>query len=219
MNVSGYAATYGVLSHDIKTRDGSFKERIAKRAFDKVLRSNPPDVVATFNHSVNHVLGRTGAGTLQLRSDDTGLHFKCNIAPTSYGKDLYESVKRGDISGCSFAFELGERSDESWEEEEIEDEKELGLRGKRGKQLVRTISNFQKLHDISIVTNPAYPGTSVDARHEMVAAECRSRVQQFVKRSAVPQRRSRREQFELELEEFKRETRRRKILLGIALDE
>ena len=50
---------------------------------------------------------------------------------TQIGRDVYESVKRGDLNGCSFAFELGERGDEEWnEEEEIEDEKELGIRGR-----------------------------------------------------------------------------------------
>ena len=173
MRVSGYAATYNTLSNELGANTGKFRERIAPRAFDSILRTNP-DVVATLNHSLNHVLGRTSAGTLQLLGDDTGLKFRCDMAPTSYGKDLYESVKRGDMNSCSFAFELGERSDEEWNEEEIEDEKDLALRGKRQKQLVRTIKNFKALHDVAIVTNAAYPGTSVDARMELVSAEARS---------------------------------------------
>lgn len=175
MNVSGYAATYNTLSHELGNSAGKFRERIAKRAFDGILRTNP-DVVATLNHSVNHVLGRTAAGTLVLRGDDTGLHFRCNMSNTSYARDLYENLRAGNLSECSFAFELGDRSDEDWSEEEIEEEEELGLRGatRRSKQLVRTIKNFKRLHDISIVTNAAYPGTSVDARMELVSAEARS---------------------------------------------
>ena len=47
------------------------------------------------------------------------------------------------------------------------------------KQIVRTIRDFAGLYDISVVTNPAYPGTCVDARYTLVAAEVRSRVAEF----------------------------------------
>lgn len=185
MKVSGYAATYETLSRDLPAGNGKvFKERIAKRAFDKVLATNP-DVVCTFNHNNDAVLGRTTSGTLQLRGDDTGLAFECDLPNTQIGRDVYESVKRGDLNGCSFAFELGERGDEEWnEEEEIEDEKELGIRGRIKnaikKILIRTIKSFRKLHDVSIVTCPAYPGTQVDARN-LVSEEVRSYVQRATK--------------------------------------
>ena len=118
MKVSGYAATYETLSRDLPAGNGKvFKERIARRAFDKVLATNP-DVVCTFNHNNDAVLGRTTSGTLRLRGDDTGLAFECDLPNTQIGRDVYESVKRGDLNGCSFAFELGERGDEEWSEEE-----------------------------------------------------------------------------------------------------
>ena len=59
LRVSGYAAKYGVLSGDL----GGFKEKIAKRAFDRILSTNP-DTVMLLNHDANHVLGRTSSGTL-----------------------------------------------------------------------------------------------------------------------------------------------------------
>jgi HK97 family phage prohead protease len=166
MKVAGYAATYGTLSRDLPAGNGrTFRERIAKRAFDKILATNP-DVVCTFNHDNNAILGRTNSGTLRLRGDDKGLAFECEMPNTQVGRDVYESVKRGDLNGCSFAFELGERDDE-YNEEEIEEEKELGLRGRVAnaikKIIVRTIRNFRKLYDVSIVTTPAYPGTQVAA--------------------------------------------------------
>ena len=75
----------------------------------------------------------------------------------------------GNLRGMSFAFELGER-DSSWDdEEEIEDEKDLGLRGRVAKAVrkiaVRTITSFRKLHDCAVVVTPAYPNTSVDVRN------------------------------------------------------
>src|SRR5882724_9266601 len=180
MSVSGYAARYNVLSHMLKP---GFKERIASGAFDRVLATKP-DVVALFNHNPDQVLGRTTSGTLRLNADKVGLAFELDLPNTTIGRDVYESVKRNDLNGCSFAFALGERMDEFSEEDEDEDERGLYSSIKRkAKQIIRTIRNFKQLLDISIVTTPAYPGTSVDARHELVAAECRSRVESFHKPS------------------------------------
>ena len=178
--VSGYAATYGTLSREIPAGNGTkFRERVAKRAFDSVLADKNLDCVCTFNHNQDAILGRTTSGTLRLRGDDKGLAFECDLPNTQVGRDVYESVKRGDLNGCSFAFELGER-DQEWNEEEIEeDEKDLGIRGRITnaiKTIVRTIKSFRKLHDVSIVTTPAYPGTQLDARN-LVSAEVRSYVE------------------------------------------
>jgi HK97 family phage prohead protease len=159
--VSGYAARYGVLSHSL----GKFKERIAKRAFDKILSSSP-DTVLLLNHDQNLICGRTTAGTLQLRSDDNGLRFDCDLPNTSYARDLHENVLAGNLNACSFAFTL-DAGDDEWAEEEDEN---------RSRSLVRTIKNFSSLHDVSIVTSPAYPNTSVDARMNVVSAEVRSYV-------------------------------------------
>jgi Escherichia/Staphylococcus phage prohead protease len=165
LKVGGYAARYGVLSHNL----GNFKERIAPGAFDQILRSKP-DVVALVNHDANKVLGRTTAGTLQLRSDSDGLNFDCDLPNTQTARDLHASVVRGDMNGCSFAFTLGD-GDDSFDEENDEEE-----RGKR--VIVRTIKNFSTLHDVSIVTTPAYPNTSVEPRN-LIAAEVRSRIESF----------------------------------------
>jgi HK97 family phage prohead protease len=185
MVVRGYAARYGVLSHPIPVKSGqSFRELIERGAFDSVLAKNP-DVVATFNHDVNQVLGRTTAGTLRLCADDKGLAFECDLPNTTAGRDVWESVQRGDLNSCSFAFGLGERMD-SFDEEDVDDDEDESLRGKvarKVKQIVRRIRSFAKLFDISIVTSPAYPGTSVAARN-LVSAEVRSRVNDVFKRTA-----------------------------------
>jgi phage head maturation protease len=147
-------------------------------------------VVALFNHNQDQVLGRTTSGTLRLNADKVGLAFELDLPDTSIGRDVYASVKRGDLNGCSFAFGVGERMDEFNEEDE-DDEHEFEHNKYRAlkrkvKQIVRTIRDFAALLDISIVTSPAYPGTSVDARHELVAAECRSRVEAFHKPARKP---------------------------------
>src|SRR5690242_9418372 len=99
--IIGYAATYNNLSNPIPAKDGGeFRERILPGAFDEVLRSSP-DVVMTLNHDANQVLGRTTSGTLKLHADERGLAFDCLLPNTSYAQDAYESVKRGDLNGCS----------------------------------------------------------------------------------------------------------------------
>jgi HK97 family phage prohead protease len=186
MVVRGYAARYGVLSHPIPVKGGcSFRELIERGAFDAVLASKP-DVVATFNHDMNKVLGRTAAGTLRLKADAQGLAFECDLPNTTAGRDVWESVQRGDLKECSFAFGLDENMD-SFDEEDVTEEDE-GLRGKVArnvKQIVRRIRSFAKLFDISIVSAPAYPSTSVEAaRSLVVSAEVRIRVNDAFKRAA-----------------------------------
>ncbi len=171
--VVGYAARYEVMSKPLP----GFRERIRKNAFKRILEEKP-DVVATFNHDMNVVLGRTTSGTLQLHSDDRGLAFDCLLPNTQGARDLYESIQRGDINGCSFAFNVAPGMDE-WSQEpdyRMEGDKIAGSKG-----LVRTLKDFNQLIDVSIVTSPAYPNTSVDARN-IVSAEVRSQFERVSKR-------------------------------------
>jgi HK97 family phage prohead protease len=158
--ISGYAARYDVAA----TLPG-FQERIAKGAFDSILATNP-DCVCLFNHDANHVLGRTTSGTLTLRADNKGLFYTCNLPDTQVARDLHQSIQRQDISGCSFAFTLGE-DDQEW--------------ANTGGVAVRTIRSFSSLQDVSPVTYPCYDGTSVAARGLVLGAEVRSRVEQILK--------------------------------------
>ena len=161
-NITGYAARYNVLSGDL----GGFRERIASGAFKRILAANP-DVVCLFNHSDNAVLGRTIAVTLRLSEDSRGLKFECDLPDTTAGRDTYESVQRGDLNGCSFAFMVDDSRMCDYKEEEIDDEED-GIRGmvKRAtRAIIRTIRDFANLIDVSVVTHPAYPQTSVDARN------------------------------------------------------
>lgn len=132
MIIEGYAALY-----DNETNIGPFRETIARGAFDDVLNN---DVRALMNHDPNLVLGRTGAGTLELELDDTGLKYRVHLGEQQYAKDLYESVKRGDISQSSFAFTIAEQS---WNEN----------------RTVRSVDKVATLLDVSPVTYPAYKDT------------------------------------------------------------
>ncbi len=141
--LEGYAALF-----NSKSGKGNlpFREQLASGCFTRVLAANP-DVKMLINHDANQVLGRTKSGTLTLAQDVKGLRFRCVLPDTTQARDLYELVKRGDMNQCSFAFST---DDDEWNVEDGED--------------VRTIRNVAGLYDCSVVTNPVYDDTSVDAR-------------------------------------------------------
>jgi HK97 family phage prohead protease len=121
------------------------------------------DVILNINHSnkVTDVLGRcnNGKGTLDLALRENYIEAECDLPKTNAANDTLELIKRGDISGMSFAFE------DDWEDtengvsyertDEVEDGKEVWL---------RHVKRITGLYDVSIVTHPAYEQTSVGTR-------------------------------------------------------
>jgi hypothetical protein len=153
MALVGYAALFNSESKDL----GGYKERIVPGAFTRSLREGT-DVKALINHSPNQLLGRVKNGTLKLEQDSRGLKFRCLLNANSQAhRDLYASIKRGDMDECSFAFSVAPGGDDFTD---ATDE-----RGK--KYLLRTLKDVS-LSDISCVTYPAYSTTSVDARSAFV---------------------------------------------------
>lgn len=151
LELCGTAAAYNTLSGDL----GGFREQLAPGCFMRSL-ANSDDVVALFNHDASKVLGRTKSGTLKLRDTKQGLTFRCQLDPNQQmHRDLHASVKRGDISECSFAFTVNPDGDQF---ENVADE--------RGKTFLRRTVRDCKLHDVSAVTFPAYGNgaTNVSAR-------------------------------------------------------
>jgi len=155
--IRGLAARYYRGNKAHQSQDlGGFFERLAPGAFTRVLKKNP-DVRILFNHDKNLILGRTSSGTAQVWEESDGLHYSCNLGKQTYAQDLRESIKRGDISQCSFAFSMDpDDSSEDWTEEVDED------RNKRC--IIRTISDVSDLLDCSPVCDPAYLDTECDAR-------------------------------------------------------
>jgi uncharacterized protein len=146
--IRGYAARFNSPSLPIGDMfHGLFTERIMPGAFSKSIQKD--DVRALVNHDANQLLGRTKSGTLTLREDSDGLYYEIHPPDTSAARDVIESIKRGDMDGSSFGFSVPEGGD-NW------------VKGEDGKQLreVREV----KLYDISPVTYPAYPSTSVAMR-------------------------------------------------------
>jgi HK97 family phage prohead protease len=159
----GYAAVFNKKSELLY---GFFRETIAPRAFADVILKD--DVRALQNHDPNFVLARNKAGTLTLEEDEKGLAYVIDPPETQWARDLQVSINRGDISQCSFAFEVEE---DEWNDKETE----------------RLIKKFGRLYDISIVTYPAYPQTSAKVRCAMTEAglDCKSLGEVLARRGAL----------------------------------
>lgn len=145
MRLSGYAAVFNDSSVPLP-----FVERIAPGAFRKTL-TETPDVRLLINHE-GLPLARTKNGTLTLREDERGLWMDAVIADTQEGRDLYTLVQRGDLDQMSFAFRVIRQK---WNETRTE-------------RLLTELSLADG--DVSVVTYPAYPTTSVEARAHLQQA-------------------------------------------------
>lgn len=147
--VGGYAIVFDSLSVDL----GGFREIISPTAITEELVKKS-DIVFNFNHDNNYMLGRyrNGEGTLSLRIDDVGLYFECELPKSPMGDNILESIRRGDLSQCSFAFALDPNDDssETWEHRED--------------GIYRTINKIAGLFDVAVVTCPAYEETSISER-------------------------------------------------------
>jgi HK97 family phage prohead protease len=140
VKVSGYAAVFDQAA-DI---GGYFKEIIARGAFKEAIGRD--DVVFLVNHD-GLPLARTRSGTLTLKEDDKGLRIDTVLdADDPDVKSITGKMKRGDLDKMSFAFRA---TKQEWDE--------------TTDPPTRTITEVE-LFDVSIVTTPAYDGTSIALR-------------------------------------------------------
>ncbi len=145
---TGYAAVFDKMSQNL----GGFIERVAPGTFRSTL--NQADVRALWNHEPDHLLGRSGNGTLRMVEDDKGLRYEVDLPDTTLGRDVAELLRRGDITGSSFGFRVIE---DGW------GESESGFP-------LRTL-NQVSLRDVGPVSLPAYADTEAGLR---CLAEARS---------------------------------------------
>ena len=133
--VSGLAIVWDVPSLD----RGGYRDVFARGCLQI-----GPDVTALLSHDASVILGRTTAGTLRLDDQADGVHFNLDLPDTQAGRDLLTSLKRGDVSQCSF---LALILEEDWDYNRIL------------QTPVRTILSAELL-EISVVPMPAFPATT-----------------------------------------------------------
>ena len=123
------------------------------------------DVILNLNHSnmVPDVLGRcrNGKGTLSLELREDKVGCRCDLPHTNNANDTLELMKRGDITGMSFAFE------DDWQDSENGVSYERTSETHDGKEVwLRHVKRITGLYDVAIVTHPAYQQTSVGTREQ-----------------------------------------------------
>lgn len=137
----------------INSPAGKYTEVIKRGALDGADLS---DVHLMYNHDLNKLpLARTPK-TMQLKITPAGMEMSAMLPDTEEARALYTAVKRGDLSGMSFAFKVPQGGDTY-----------------DARTNTRTIHRIEKVLECSVVPFPAYPTTSVEARAVMQDAEAR----------------------------------------------
>jgi HK97 family phage prohead protease len=139
---------YAIVWNSPSVNFAGYIERINKSALDGVLEKPGTDVLALLDHDPSRgVLARytAGQGTLKLSVDNHGLKYA--FTPPQSAAAVVESVERGDLRGCSFAFALTQGGD-VWKKT-------------AENEYTRTIIQFSDLSDITLAYHPCYPETEV----------------------------------------------------------
>jgi HK97 family phage prohead protease len=141
LKIGGYAATFNSEASGL-----NFREVIAPGAFTRALASADP-VFLLVNHDMEGIpLASTQSGTLTLRQDGTGLYMEATLDPANpKAQELSSALRRGDMDKMSFAFTVSPDGQT----------KDAGL---------RTLTDIERLYEVSVVTLPAYDSTSVGMR-------------------------------------------------------
>lgn len=162
LHVEGYAAVFGerTLLWESPFTGTKYYEVIDRDAIDA--DTDMSDVILRYNHSDSAlILARTSNNTLRLNVDDKGIHVDADIAPTTTGRDVYELIKRGDLSKMSFAFTVDGENEET---------------DRNRNETTRHINHIDYVMDVSPVDIPAYMGTSISARsHSEIIGELKRR--------------------------------------------
>ena len=147
--VEGYATTFNQPYTLYDWGDYIVNEQIDSKAFDDCDMS---DVIMQYDHK-GRVFARISNGTLELKTDNKGLHIRANLGGTETGRQLYEEIKGGYTTKMSFGFVVGEEKREVTED-----------RVNNVTTVLRTITKITKLYDVSAVSLPPNNATEISAR-------------------------------------------------------
>lgn len=141
--IEGYAAKFDRYSENL----GGFVEVLHPGAFKRAI--NDERIKGKYEHELT--LARTGAGTLRISEDATGLPYEIDInTRDSEAMNVLARVERGDVAHSSFAFTVAKNGD-LWAETD------------QGFPL-REINSVGRLYDVSVVSDPAYEDTNAQTR-------------------------------------------------------
>lgn len=163
LRISGYAARFNEPS--LPLGGGRFVETIAPGAFRNAL-GKKENVPLLIEHA-GLPLADTTTGTLTLSEDSKGLRFEAELDATDPdAQRVLPKLSRGTLRKMSFGFSIA-KDGEEWDLSQTPRQ--------------RTLRNVESLVDLSIVTSPAYPTTSVALR-SLDAAEAAQQTESYTQR-------------------------------------
>lgn len=157
--ITGYAILFNVPSAPLwSDEDSEAREVIAPEAVTKDVL-DAQDIKMTMFHDRQLILGRSnkGGGTLSYTVDDKGVAFEFDAPNTVDGDKALELVRRGDISGCSFAF-----TTHYYDSDFVERQSEVAPNGVN--KITYRVKAVTGIYDFTLAADPYYPDTSVEAR-------------------------------------------------------
>lgn len=169
--ITGYAILFGVPSAPLYDwEDEEAREVIAPEAVTKELLDGC-DIKMTMFHDRQLILARSknGAGTLKYGVDDKGVYFEFEAPNTVDGDKALELVRRGDISGCSFAFST-HYYDSAYVQRTVQ--------RVDGKTIITyTVNVITGIYDFTLAADPACPDTNCEAEVRELIRELREQEQ------------------------------------------
>ncbi len=154
-----YIEGYPIVFNQETNVGGYFREVIEPEAVKESLLR---DVALMIGHDFGmvplaHSRRNTANSTMQLSIDEHGVFMRAllDVENNPKAQEAYSAIKRGDLTGMSFAFVVNE---EKWEDLDTD----LPL---------RRITGMNAIYEVSLVAFPQYTGTSVQAASEGDALE------------------------------------------------
>lgn len=152
--IGGYAVKYNTPVLIVDRWGDKYLEEIAAGCFDESLRNCKEagkEIKALWNHDTSRPLGSTKTDTLRFNTEDTtGLAYDIDLPNNTWGNDVKESVKRGDVDGSSFGFICQE---DRWSKVEHE-----------GEQIYKRSVVKAELLEVSPCTFQAYDSSEISCR-------------------------------------------------------
>jgi len=133
------------IPYNSRSEDMGFIEILKPGCFKKTINDGY-NVRALYQHNESVILGAVRNNTLILKDSPTALEAEITLPDTSEARNVFNLVKDGYITNCSFGFSA------------IKDDWQANQKGKQERTIVEA-----KLYEISPVTFPAYEMTSVTA--------------------------------------------------------
>lgn len=148
--VRGLVNPTGEWSQTLYDKHGNpFVERVMPSVFENALKRGN-DVKLLLEHDKNMLLARTKNETLKLTETSRGLEMEATLVPSNQSEHIHALIKQGTLNNMSFGMVV---LDDSWT-------KEKGVNK-------RSITELA-LYECSIVSDPAYTQSTVEARSQNI---------------------------------------------------